>query len=77
MEAYFQKKFPGSGQEECEVFFSGFLEWIGGLNMTNFQEYQRIWQEENRFLSIYRQLTLKYYIEEAYCDIYNSRLTSK
>ena len=45
VEKYYAKKFKDSGKEEAEVFYAGMLEWIGGLNMTNFQEYQRIWQE--------------------------------
>ena len=62
---------------DFEGFFSGLLEWVNTLSLNNFQDYQKVWTEPHPFLSLYRQITYKYYVEEAFCDIYHSRLTSK
>lgn len=58
---YLEKKEPEISKDEKEQYFRSFMEWVSTLNMTNFQEYQKAWQTDHKFKSIYRQLCFKYY----------------
>jgi hypothetical protein len=62
---------------ESEEFQQSFLEWVGELNLTNFQDYQRVWTQDCKFTSLYRQICYKYYREDLYCDGHASRLSCK
>ena len=73
----FRRAKDGRTESECEEEFKEFLEWVSGLNMINFTEYQKVWTAECKHRSVYRQMCYKYYTEEAYCDIHHSRLTTK
>jgi hypothetical protein len=59
--------------EQITEFFS----WVGELSIGNFNDYENIWTRPHKFRSLYRIICFKYYKNEAFCDIFRSRLTTK